>query len=261
MFILCALYTLREESAVEIARVSRTRRGSPTVLPPRLAFAGFIFGRIFFSFLNLLVSALSELLPRGDKQEVHCARDLNGSCPGRAFGDVRTGSHSFQMWFWSTMCLDYIILFSFFLWGLTFPPDNTQILRSHRYLGKILPVTDFTKLQSSRRKIKNHIVFVLVFCFFSSTLFYCFKGKVICCVVVCLFVCFCLILFFRAKCFFPHRVLFLFRGPLFLPALCRVHSPALSCCQCVMSQLRVVEKNGSWAILPKEKQKQKERKQ
>lgn len=162
MFILCGLYTLREESAVEIVRVFRTRRGSPTVFPPCLAFAGFIFGRIFF--FNLLVSALSEPLPHGDKQEVHCARDLNGSRPGRVFGDVWTGSHSFQMCFWSRMCLDYIILFSF-LWGLTFPPDNTQILRSHRYLGRILPITDFTKLQSSRRKIKNHIVFVLVFAF------------------------------------------------------------------------------------------------
>lgn len=42
----------------------------------------------FFFFLNLSVSALSELLPHGDKQEVHCARDFNGSCPGRVFGDV-----------------------------------------------------------------------------------------------------------------------------------------------------------------------------
>lgn len=86
MFILCTLYTLRVESAVEIARVSRTWRGSAPVSLRCFAFPGFIFGRIFF--LNLLVSALSELLPHGDKQEVHCARDFNGSCPGRVFGDV-----------------------------------------------------------------------------------------------------------------------------------------------------------------------------
>lgn len=36
---------------------------------------------------------------------------------------------------------------------------------SHRYLGRILPITDFTKLQSSRRKIKTHLAFVLVFAF------------------------------------------------------------------------------------------------
>lgn len=56
-------------------------------VPLCLAFAGFIFGRIFFLLL-LLFKSLTELLPHGDKQEVHCARDLNGSCPGRVFGDV-----------------------------------------------------------------------------------------------------------------------------------------------------------------------------
>lgn len=150
MFILCTLYTLRVESAVEIARVSRTWRGNAPVFLLWFAFPGFIFGRTFFFFiylffLNLLVSALSELLPHGDKQEVHCARDFNGSCPGRVFGDVWTGSHSFQMCFWSRMCLDYIILFSF-LWGLTFPSDNIQILRFQMCLGRSLPITDFAKL-------------------------------------------------------------------------------------------------------------------
>lgn len=87
------------------------------------------------------------------------------------------------------MCLDYIILFSF-LWGLTFPPDNTQILRFQICLGRILPITDFTKSQSLRRKINNHIVFrVLFFCLFSFTLP---QGKVIC--VLLLFVCFLLLL-------------------------------------------------------------------
>lgn len=143
--------------------LSHTER-KPHSFPSTLSIRWLYFWKDFFFFLNLLVSALSELLPHGDKQEVHCARDLNGSRPGRVFGDVWTGSHSFQMCFWSRMCLDYIILFSF-LWGLAFPPDNAQILRSHRYLGRILPITNFTKLQSSRRKIKNHIVFVLVFAF------------------------------------------------------------------------------------------------
>lgn len=89
MFILCALYTLRVESAVEIACVSHTRRGSATVFPSLLSIRWLYFWKdFFFFFFILLVSALSELLPHGDKQEVHCARDLNGSCPGRVFGDV-----------------------------------------------------------------------------------------------------------------------------------------------------------------------------
>lgn len=150
----------------------------------------FLEGFFFSSFFNLLVSALSELLPHGDKQEVHCARDFNGSCPGRVFGDVWTGSHSFQMCFWSTMCLDYIILLSF-LWGLTFPPDNTQILRFQMCFGRILPITDFTKSQSLRRKNNNHIVFgVLLFCLFSFTLPGAWEGN------LCFIVVFCFVLFF-----------------------------------------------------------------
>lgn len=175
-----------------------------------------------FFFLNLLVSALSELLPHGDKQEVHCARDFNGSCPGRVFGDVWTGSHSFQMCFWSRMCLDYIILFSF-LWGLTFPSDNIQILRFQMCLGRSLPITDFAKLQSLRRKVNNTLSSIFWFFFFCLLSFTFPQRKVICVLLLFVWVFvvvdFWFVFFWEGGCFSSCLILFLFRGSLF-PSYC-----------------------------------------
>lgn len=83
------LYTWRVGPAVEIVCVSLTHREEEA-----LQFSFFtlhslaLFLEGFFFFLSLLVSAFSELLPHGDKQEVHCVRDLNGSCPESVFRDV-----------------------------------------------------------------------------------------------------------------------------------------------------------------------------